>query len=50
MASIQATNGEQIWIAKISKHVTFSHYEKQNGNGLFWFDTDGRKWSINDMW
>lgn len=29
--------------------VIFSHYEKPNGNGSYWFDTKGNRYHIKDI-
>lgn len=31
------------------KEVIFSHWEKKHGNGLYWFDIEGNKYSISDI-
>ncbi len=43
----QQTN--EIVILKSGKEVFFSHYEKKNGNGSYWFDTNGNKHHIKDI-
>ena len=31
------------------KEVIFSHWEKKHGNGMYWFDIEGNKYSISDI-
>ena len=31
------------------KEIFFSHYEKKNGNGGYFFDTNGNKWNIKQI-
>ena len=38
-----------IVILKNGKEVLFSHYEKKNGNGGYWFDTYGNRYHLNDI-
>jgi len=36
-------------ILKGGKTVFFSHYEKNNSSGVYWFDTNGNKYHIKDI-
>jgi hypothetical protein len=45
------SNKRDIILLKINSkiiEVIFSHWEKNNGNGLYFYDTTGKKYSIKN--